>query len=172
MSWPDEYLSCLRWSDGLEGYVGGRGYLWLWSSLEVPRLNAAYCVAELAPGLVLFGSDAAAIGYGFDFSALGKPVVSIEMSAMHRGYIQQVAPTFTDFLRLLAAEPLPEGTSELEDWRPPEWSPLAPANHEHSLHRGASLVIRHTGRRIPAECRPLPSHSAGLPSVRRRESQH
>ncbi len=119
--WPEDYLDCLSWSDGVEGYVGGRGYLWLWSVRDVGRLNAAYCVAELAPGLVLIGSDAGAVGYGFDFASPGYPVVSIEMSAMHRAYFFEPEPTFSAFIRRLAAEPRRDGEAQVEDFGPPEW---------------------------------------------------
>lgn len=118
--WPADYLECLAWSDGPEGYVGGRGYLWLWPSVDVPRLNNEYAVAELAPGLVLFGSDAAALGYGFDFSAPDVPVVSMEMSAMHRGYLGAVAPSFSQLVTQLAAEPWPDDEPEPDSYGTPE----------------------------------------------------
>jgi hypothetical protein len=119
--WPADYLECLRWSNGLEGYVGGRGYLWLWSADEVERLNAAYGVVELAPGLVLIGSDAAALGYGFDLESPEMPVVSIEMAAMHREYLTARGASFSALIRELAVEPWPEGEAHPLDHRPPEW---------------------------------------------------
>jgi hypothetical protein len=120
-SWPDDYLDCLRWSNGFEGYVGGSGYLWLWSAHDVDRLNHAYAVHDLAPGVVLIGSDAAALGYGFDLEAPDMPVVSIEMAAMHREYLTVCAQSFSAFVNSLAVAPLPEGVAQPEDHRPPEW---------------------------------------------------
>ena len=138
VEWPEEYLACIRWSDGLEGYVGGRGYLWLWPTRDVPRLNTAYGVGELAPGLVLFGSDAASLGYGFDFGVPERPVISIEMAAMHREYLSVVAPSFNQFIEGLASEPWPEGDSEPEEHGPPEWLRGKIIHQRHPIVLGGS----------------------------------
>jgi hypothetical protein len=136
--WPKDYLDCLRWSNGLEGYVGGRGYLRLWPAGDVRRLNAEYGVEELLPGLVLTGSDAAALGYGFDLLSPDPLVVSIEMAAMHREYLTTVAASFCEFLQALAAEPLPAGESEPASHTPPEWLRGKIIHEKHPIVLGGS----------------------------------
>jgi hypothetical protein len=138
VAWPEDYLECLRWSDGLEGYVGGRGYLWLWPSCDVHRLNSEYGVVELVPGLVLFGSDAAGLGYGFDFASAEHPVVSIEMAAMHRAYLTPLAASFCRFVHALAQEPWPEGEPERQDFGPPAWLRGKVIHEKHPIVLGGS----------------------------------
>ena len=118
---PDDYLDTLRWSDGLEGAVAGRGYLRLWSADAAVHFNHAYHLAELIPGVFLFGGDAAGLGYGFDGDVAERPVVSVELSGLHRRFTRTMARSFTDFLGLLASESLPPGVHEPLDHRPPEW---------------------------------------------------
>ena len=79
---PEDYLLFLRSSNGAEGYVAGRGYVRLWSARDVIRFNEAYRVSEFLPDVVLFGSDAAAIGYGFDGGII--PRGRIRARGMHR----------------------------------------------------------------------------------------
>ena len=119
---PEDYPLILRWSDGAEGYVGGRGYLRLWSAGDVIRFNEAYRVSEFLPDVVLFRSDAAAIGYGFDFAAGSSRVVAFELAGMHRDYVWVAASSFPDLVRLRGREPLPHGTPELLDHKPPDWA--------------------------------------------------
>lgn len=121
ISWPNDYLDCIRWSNGLEGYVYGRGYIWLWNCSEVLRLNKEYCVSDLAPGLVLIGSDAAALGYGFDCTSEKMPIVSVEMAAMHWEYCSELATSFIGFIKKLATESMPDGENEIENFGPPDW---------------------------------------------------
>jgi SMI1 / KNR4 family (SUKH-1) len=137
-AWPEEYLDCLRWSDGLEGYVGGRGYLWLWPTQDVGRLNSEYGVVELVPGLLLFGSDAAALGYGFDFASAEHPVVSVEMAAMHRAYLTPLASSFSAFVHALAQEPWPDGEPEPQDLGPPDWLRGKIIHEKHPIVLGGS----------------------------------
>ena len=49
----------------------------LWSAAAVLRFNSAYSVAEFLPELCLIGTDAAALGYGFD-RRKPEAVVSVE----------------------------------------------------------------------------------------------
>jgi len=50
----------------LEGWVGENAYLQLWSSEEVPELNAGYCVDEFMPGVILIGSNGGGTAIGID----------------------------------------------------------------------------------------------------------
>jgi hypothetical protein len=119
--WPADYLACLMWSNGLEGYVGGHGYLWLWGTADIPVMNAAYHVPEFAPGLVLIGTDVAGCGYGYDTRGSNGSIFEVELSGLCWDYGRQRAASFAEFVAQLAAEPLPEGVEEPTDWTPPDW---------------------------------------------------
>jgi hypothetical protein len=118
---PQDYLSFLRWSDGAEGYVAGHGYLRLWSAQDAIRFNAAYRIAEFVPGLLLFGTDASVMGYGFDWSAGALQIVDVELAALDREYVREVADSFAALIRLLASAPLPPGATQPTDHGPPDW---------------------------------------------------
>lgn len=103
-SWlPPEYLACLRVHNGVEGYIGGGGYLRLWTAQEAIGFNQAYNLAEFLPTVFLFGTDAAAIGYGFDDRRPGA-IVSVEMAALDDEYLTVAAPSLKEFMCGLAAE--------------------------------------------------------------------
>lgn len=136
---PVDYIDVLRWSDGLEGYVGGRGYLRLWSAEAAVRFNLAYHVAEFVPGLFLFGTDAAALGYGFDLDVATMQVVSVELAGLHREYVEKVADSFSEFIERLSAEALPGGGSELADHRPPQWLSGHVIHETHPMVHGGSV---------------------------------
>jgi len=121
IEWPKDYMDCLRWSNGIEGYVRGHGYLWLWSTSDVARLNDAYGVSELAPNLILVGSDAGPSGYGFDTTHVALPFIRVEMAAMHREYVENIASSFAEFVRHLAEAPLAAGEAEPGNFGPPNW---------------------------------------------------
>ena len=63
---PEDYRSFLKESDGLEGFAGPEGdYVMLWGAGEIAKLNAGYCVAEFAPGVVLVGSNGGGEAFGY-----------------------------------------------------------------------------------------------------------
>jgi hypothetical protein len=129
---PAEYLECLRWSDGVEGYVGGRGYLRLWSAREALSLNEAYHVPEFMPRVFLFGTDAAALGYLFDQRHSGR-VQSVELAALDDEYVSEEASGFGAFIQHLAEDgPKPEG---LATNLPPDWL------RGHVLHEKHPIVL-------------------------------
>lgn len=136
--WPEDYFDCLRSSNGLEGYVGGRGYLWLWGTGELLKRNIAYHVQELLPSVVLFGSDAGPIGFGFDRSSPKIRVVSIELSGLHRDYVQHRADSFSSFIEQLASESLGPDEPERIDHRPPTWLRGKVLHEKHPIVMGGS----------------------------------
>jgi hypothetical protein len=116
---PEDYMSFLQWSDGAEGYAGGGAYVRLWSARDVIRFNRAYQVPEFIPGLLLFGTDASVMGYGLDWSTNEVRCVEIELAALDREYVHEMAESFTGLIRLLASDVAESGPPESH--RPPDW---------------------------------------------------
>ena len=132
-SWlPLEYLDCLQWSDGLEGHVGGGGYLRLWSARSALHFNSAYNVPEFLPSVFLFGTDAAALGYGFDRRNPGR-VLSVELAALDDEYLTDVAASFNEFV--LGLTKLGASDEPLDDHHPPAWL------RGHVLHEKHPVVL-------------------------------
>jgi hypothetical protein len=135
---PEDYLSFLSWSNGAEGCVAGRGYVRLWSTQDVIRFNGAYQIRDFIPGVLLFGSDASIMGYGFDWSADAVQVVDVELAALDREYNREVAPSFSELIRLMASEPLAAGMDEPSDCGPPEWLRGKVIHEKHAVVLGGS----------------------------------
>lgn len=151
---PQDYLSFLRWADGAEGYVAGRGYVRLWSAQDVIRFNRAYQSPEFIPSVLLFGTDASVMGYGFDWSVGDVRIVDVELAALDREYVRQVAESFSDLIRLLGSEPLPAGTSEPADHGPPEWLRGKVIHEKHPVVLGGSPDQPDTRVLVPADQHP------------------
>jgi len=63
---PKDLRALLEKRDGGRGTVGGRSRpLWLWSADEIEREADEQEVTRASPGLLLFGSDGGAEGYGY-----------------------------------------------------------------------------------------------------------
>jgi hypothetical protein len=63
---PKDLRAFLEKRDGGRGTVGGRNRpLWLWSADEIEREADEQEVTRASPGLLLFGSDGGAEGYGY-----------------------------------------------------------------------------------------------------------
>jgi hypothetical protein len=97
---PSDYKEFLRRSNGGEGPIGGRSYLQLWRVEEIPGLNRDYRVAEFAPGIVLFGSNAGGEAFAFDYRTAAAEVVSIPHH-LELEYARRLSATFGGFLRAL-----------------------------------------------------------------------
>ena len=97
---PGDYIAFLREHDGGEGAVGDR-YVVLWKSGELAQFNREYEVQEYAPGLVLFGSNGANEGYGFDARDGAMRVVMIPFIGMDLRHARPMADTFESFLTRL-----------------------------------------------------------------------
>jgi len=116
---PDDYLSFLLWSDGAEGYAGGGAYVRLWSAQDVIRFNRAYQIPDFIPGLLLVGTDASVMGYGLDWRSNDVQCVDVELAALDRDYVRDVAESFAELIRLLASDVLESGRPESH--LPPDW---------------------------------------------------
>ncbi len=63
---PNDLRAFLQKRDGGRGKVGARNRpLWLWSADEIEREADEQEVTRASPGLLLFGSDGGAEGYGY-----------------------------------------------------------------------------------------------------------
>jgi hypothetical protein len=151
---PQDYLSFLRWTDGAEGYVAGRGYVRLWSAQDVIRFNRAYGIRDFIPGVLLFGTDASVIGYAFDWTASAVGIVDVELAALDREDVQHAAESFAELIRLRAMDPLPVGTSEPTDHGPPEWLRAQVIHEKHPVVLGGSPDDPDNRVLVPADQHP------------------
>ena len=101
MSLPQDYIAFLIFSNGAEGFVGPNSYLMLWSSSQIPELNAAYSVSEFAPELVLFGTNGGGTGYAFNKLDSSLPIVDVPLLGMSKETAACRAATFEEFLEYL-----------------------------------------------------------------------
>jgi hypothetical protein len=99
---PTDYLRFLRQANGGEGFVGKEVYLVLWRVEELAEMNAAYHVAEFAPGLLIFGSDGGDEAFAFDLRYEPPPVVSIPFVGMELDAVKPIARSFEAFLEKLS----------------------------------------------------------------------
>ncbi len=95
---PAEYAAFLLQCNGGEGFIGPNAYLMLWRVEELLPSNAAYEVSDLAPGLLIFGSDGGGEAHAFDTTAASWPVVTVPFVGMDRKLIQTTAASFDGFL--------------------------------------------------------------------------
>jgi hypothetical protein len=148
---PEEYIECLRWSDGIEGYVHGRGYVRLCAARAALDFNGAYHIAEFLPTGFLFGTDAGAIGYLFD-QRRPAHVLSVELAALDDEYLSDTAASFGTFVRQLGEEgPEPEG---LTDHRPPTWLRGHVLHEKHPIVLGGPPHDPNNRVLVPAERHP------------------
>ena len=99
-----DYLAFMREHNGCDGPVGREGNISIWRLEEVISATEGYDVAEFAPGLLLFGSDGGNEAYAFDRQDPGWPIVSVPLVGLSRKEMKFVAPTFSEFIRQLAAD--------------------------------------------------------------------
>lgn len=91
-----DYADFLRRHDGAEGFVDDDHYIVLWSASQLRELNDAYRVADLAPGVLLFGTDGGDTGFGID--KIGGRYVSVPMVGMSREALKDEGASFEEFL--------------------------------------------------------------------------
>lgn len=65
LSLPDDYLQCLSFADGAEGFYG-EGYWALYNTHEVPSLSDSSGAQKYAPGLILIAGNGGGTAYGID----------------------------------------------------------------------------------------------------------
>jgi len=98
---PADYKEVLREHNGLECFVGKKGYLALWSTAEVLELNQAYAVAEFAPGLTLIGANGGNDGYGLAEVDGETKYVTVPLVGMETESVQVLGNTFVEFLSMI-----------------------------------------------------------------------
>lgn len=105
---PNEYITLLRIADGGETFVGKRDsddelYLVLWSSIDVLRNNAEYEVPSLAPSHFAFGTNGGGELLALDQRRGDDAVVMLPAIGLADDTGLLVAPTFSDFISMIAA---------------------------------------------------------------------
>jgi hypothetical protein len=98
---PADYVALLQCHNGGEGFIGDN-YIVLWKAEEVPDFNREYEVHEYAPGILLFGSDGAGEGYGFDTRTPAMPIVRVPFIGMDLRYATPVAANIQEMFLELA----------------------------------------------------------------------
>lgn len=101
---PEAYRSLMRRSNGIEGFVDNSQFMALWPVEEVVKLNKAYNVSELAPGLLFFGSDGGGQGFAFDCRRDSMPVVEVSFIGMSLDETKQRGCNFDEFLKDLIGQ--------------------------------------------------------------------
>jgi hypothetical protein len=94
---PKSYVEFLLTANGGEGFIPD-SYVIFWRVEELVSRNAAYNVAEFAPGLFLFGSNGGGEAFGFDTCSETGSIVSIPFVTMDKSDARPAAPDFEAFL--------------------------------------------------------------------------
>lgn len=103
---PEDYLACLRFSNGGEGELAIEpGWFQLWPAEEVIALNEDYEIEQNAPGYFGFGSSGGGELLAFDTRG-GQPwkVVMIPFIPMTGGEAIVIASDFTAFIKAMGRE--------------------------------------------------------------------
>lgn len=98
---PKDYSNFMLSSNGGEGWIGENSYLMLWKIEEILELNSKYNVFDLAPGLLIFGSNGGIDAYAFDTRIEGIPIVDVPFIGMSLNEISYLGGTFEEFLESL-----------------------------------------------------------------------
>jgi hypothetical protein len=94
---PESYVKFPLTANGGEGFIGD-SYVILWRVEELVSANAAYKVAEFAPGLFLFGSNGGGEAFGFDACSDAELIVSIPFVPMDKSDARPVGLKFQAFI--------------------------------------------------------------------------
>jgi hypothetical protein len=103
-SLPGDYRAWVRARDGLEGWIAG-AYIAFWPVSALQQLNAAIQTDRFAPGLLVFATNGAGVGYGFETRVSPWPVAEFPMIGMDWGLAETRASSFDNFLKALEATP-------------------------------------------------------------------
>jgi hypothetical protein len=105
---PLDYVQFLQRMNGGEGFLGEHAYVALWRVEELRERNAGYEVAEVAPGLFLFGSNGGGEAFAFDTRSGQFRIVAVPFIGM--GDLADaivIATNFRAFLEALFATGIP-----------------------------------------------------------------
>jgi hypothetical protein len=97
---PADYVQFLLQMDGGEGFIGDH-FVMLWSVERFVEMNTGTYFAEVARGLVVFGSDGGGEAFGFDTRSATPSVVMIPYGGMEWDVAIMLAPDFNSFLQHL-----------------------------------------------------------------------
>ncbi|OBQ67168.1 SMI1/KNR4 family protein [Mesorhizobium loti] len=97
---PKDYTDFLKEHNGGEGFIGD-SYIVFFKAEELVQFNIEYEVEKYAPGILLFGSNGAGEGYGFDTDDAAMPIVQIPFIGMDRRYADIVARDLADLFSRL-----------------------------------------------------------------------
>lgn len=104
IQFPDQYISFMLESNGVEGTVGNNSYVAIWTAEQLVILNEEYAVNEFTPGLVYFGSDGAGMAYAFDKRVGNMPIVEFPLKSINIEDAKHCGNTFMNFLQGLFDE--------------------------------------------------------------------
>ncbi|MCR8630586.1 SMI1/KNR4 family protein [Paenibacillus radicis (ex Xue et al. 2023)] len=82
IKFPVDYVEFMLQTNGGEGTIGESGYLRLWKIGEIVQGNVEYSVHELAPGLIIIGSDGGGAAYGYNFQNESSTLVEVDFIGM------------------------------------------------------------------------------------------
>lgn len=104
MNLPTDYRDFLAKNNGGEGFVGERNYLILWKVEDLQPFNKDYEVANYLDNVLLIGSSGGGDAYGFDTEKKPWQVIRVPFIGMEPKVVESVAPTFYEFLQVLASD--------------------------------------------------------------------
>ena len=100
---PADYWQLMREPDRLEGFAGDEVDVILWSASEAVELDRAYHVRELAPGLVLVGTDGGNTGFGLRPDGRGQvEYVSVPLIGMELSEVRVMGRSLEELVRAAA----------------------------------------------------------------------
>lgn len=97
---PDDYLSFMATSNGGEGPVGEAGYLHLWPVEDLETQSRDYDSEDVAPHLLLFGTDLGGTVYAFDTRATDQRLLAVPLP-IEEEYAEVLGHSFREFLTAL-----------------------------------------------------------------------
>ena len=100
---PKSYTEFLLIANGGEGFIPD-SYVIFWRVENLVSRNAAYNVAEFAPGLFLFGSNGGGEAFAFDTCSKTCSIVSIPFVTMDKSDARPAAPDFLAFLNTVQGQ--------------------------------------------------------------------
>ncbi|MGN6481477.1 SMI1/KNR4 family protein [Luteibacter sp.] len=104
---PDDYLMFMEASNGGAGFVGSN-FIHLWRVEEIAPWNEDYESSRYAPGLLLFASNGAGEGFGFDLRQNDVKVVMVPFIGLGWADAIVLADDLTGLFSRLAADTMYE----------------------------------------------------------------
>jgi hypothetical protein len=109
---PAEYWDLMQFTNGCEGFLGGK-YLRFYPAQQLIPLNTAFCTEEFIPGRFIFGSNGGGEAWAFDLQVRSALVVKLPFIPMHDQYSESFGGV-EEFVRRLAGTPTNQQTVNLD----------------------------------------------------------